>query len=72
MFAPKVPKSKANAAESPTDKLAPQRSTVVARTLDGQNGPNLATPVAAIYNQVGDSAKYICTGRHAQYHRNSG
>ena len=33
-----------------------------------QNGPDLATMVSTIYNKVGDSAKYICTGMYAQYH----
>jgi Domain of unknown function (DUF4157) len=29
--------------------------------------PGLATMVAAIYGKVGESAKYICTGKYAQY-----
>jgi len=38
----------------------------------GQNGPGLSTMVAAIYDRVGDSAKFICTGKYAQYHGKSG
>lgn len=38
---------------------------------NGQNGPDLATMVAAIYAKVGASAKYICTGKYAQYQGSS-
>jgi hypothetical protein len=38
---------------------------------NAETGPDLATMVAAIYGKVGDSAKYICTGKYADYHKKS-
>jgi hypothetical protein len=38
---------------------------------DAHNDPDLTAMVAAIYAKVGESAKYICSGMYAQYHKSS-